>query len=107
MSIDNEMSHVHEMSKERETRVKEITFLGDSLSGRGARPSTEKGQAITNMPRPQSKEQVQRALGIFNNEEKFIPNLAGTTSNLRALLKDKSIRSNGHGKKAMRMSRRI
>ena len=68
------------------TNVTEITFLGHKLSGDGLRPDPEKVQAISDMPEPQSKADLQRFLGMVAYLSKFIPHLSDETLALRQLI---------------------
>ncbi|KAE8291509.1 Retrovirus-related Pol polyprotein from transposon 17.6 Protease [Larimichthys crocea] len=69
--------------------VNEITFLGDKLSAAGVEPDRSKIKAILDMPRPEDKKGVLRALGMINFIGKFIPNLSSKTVHLRELLRDR------------------
>lgn len=69
--------------------VREITFLGDKLSEAGVEPDKSKIKAILDMPRPEDKKGVLRALGMINFIGKFIPNLSSKTVHLRELLRDR------------------
>lgn len=66
--------------------VQEITYLGEKLSGAGVQPDPEKVRAIAELPVPQDKNDLQRALGLVNYLGKFIPNLSANTRALRSLL---------------------
>ena len=68
-------------------RVKEVTYLGGIVSADGFKPDPMKVKAITNMPRPENKQALQRLLGMVNYLSSFIPNLSEITAPLRALLK--------------------
>ena len=50
------------------------------------KPDPKKTEAIVNMPRPESREELQRFLGMLTYLYKFIPNLSHTTLPLRTLL---------------------
>ena len=50
----------------REFGVKKLVFIGDVLTEHGVQPSELKISAIVNMPRPGSKVDVQRFLGMVN-----------------------------------------
>ena len=69
-----------------EIGVLELTFVGDRLSSDGVRPDPKKVAAITNMPDPACKEDLQRALGMVNYLAKFVPNMSVKSTNLRKLL---------------------
>lgn len=66
--------------------VTEIKFLGDKLSSAGVKPDEDKIKAILDMPKPEDKKGLLRALGMINFLGKFIPNLSSKTMNLRLLL---------------------
>lgn len=56
-----------------------ITYLGEKLSEAGVQPDPEKIRAIADMPAPEDKKDLQRALGLVNYLGKFIPNLSANT----------------------------
>lgn len=60
--------------------------MGEKLSGAGVQPDPEKVRAIAELPVPQDKNDLQRALGLVNYLGKFIPNLSANTRTLRSLL---------------------
>lgn len=66
--------------------VSNITYLGEKLSEAGVQPDPEKISAIADMPAPDDKKNLQRALGLVNYLGKFIPNLSANTVKLRRLL---------------------
>ncbi len=68
--------------------VREITHLGEKLSEAGVQPDPEKVRAIAEMPVPQDKNDLQRALGLVNYLGKFVPNLSAKTKVLRSLLEN-------------------
>ena len=45
-------------------------------------------EAITNMPRPKNKTELQRALGMLNFLARFVPHMSLNTTSLRKLLRD-------------------
>ena len=65
----------------------ELTFLGHIISAEGVKPDPRKVEAITNMPIPTNKTELQRFLGMVNYLGKFIPRLSDETASLRELLK--------------------
>ena len=67
-------------------RAREITFLGHTLTDVGIKPDLRKVTAITEMPNPQSKEDLRRFLGMVNYLAKFVPDLSDITAPLRELL---------------------
>lgn len=71
--------------------VREITYLGEKLSEAGVQPDPEKVKAIAEMPVPQDKNDLQRALGLVNYLGKFVPNLSANTKALRSLLENKTM----------------
>ncbi len=73
-----------------EYRVSQIKYLGEIISDEGVRPDPEKVEAITHMPTPQNKTDLQRFFGMLNYVRKFIPNLATESVSLRSLLEDKT-----------------
>ena len=64
----------------------EISYVGHILSKDGLKPDTKKTEAITAMPAPENREQLQRFLGMLTYLAKFIPNLSQVASPLRTLL---------------------
>ena len=57
------------------------------LSAEGIKPDPKKVEAITNMPTPSNKTELQRFLGMVNYLSKFIPRLSDETAPLRELLR--------------------
>lgn len=53
--------------------VTEITFLGNKLSAKGVEPDPAKVQALLEMPPPNDKKGVLRALGTVYFLGKFLP----------------------------------
>ena len=68
-------------------RIPEGKYVGNIVSAEGNKPDPDKVKAITEMPNPESKQDLQRLLGMVNYLAKFIPNMSEVTSNLRVLLK--------------------
>ena len=66
--------------------VSEVTFLGHLITADGIKADPEKVKAVKHMPLPESKEDLQRFLGIANYLCKFVPNFSENTSLLRKLL---------------------
>ena len=64
----------------------QISFFGNIYSAEGIKPDPEKVKAITQMPVPQSKEDLQKFLGIMTYIVSFIPNFSDK-SHLRDLVK--------------------
>lgn len=70
--------------------MKQVPFVGDSLSSEGIRPDPRKVSTIKNMPKPQCKKDVQRFNGMLNYMGKFIPNLSERMAPLRQLTEKKT-----------------
>lgn len=68
-------------------RVNQVKYLGDIVTTDGFKPDPEKIKAIMDMPEPQSKQDLQRLLGMVNYLSQYIPNMSEITAPLRALLK--------------------
>ena len=68
-------------------RIPEVKYVGNIVSAEGIKPDPDKVKAITEMPNPESKQDLQRLLGMVNYLAKFIPNMSEVTSNLKVLLK--------------------
>ena len=67
-------------------RTNQLTFLGHIVSSEGIKPDPKKISAITNMPTPTNKQELQRFMGMVNYLAKFIPKLSAETAPLRLLL---------------------
>ena len=65
-----------------------VTFFGNRYTPDGIKPDPDKVRDIRNMPSPQSKEDVQRFLGLLPYLCPFIPQLADKTHVLRSLVKE-------------------
>ena len=68
-------------------KVSEVKYMGNIVSESGLKPDIEKVRAITQLPLPQSKEELQRFLGMVTYFSQFIPNQSEITAPLRNLLK--------------------
>lgn len=64
----------------------EIKYIGHILSAQGVKPDEEKVRAVTEIPPPQSKQELQTFLGVVQYLAKFIPNLSDISAHLRKLL---------------------
>lgn len=71
--------------------MKEIKYLGYKLSENGIKIDDEKLKAITQMPTPTNKKELQRFLGLVTYVGRFIDNLSEKTAALRKILKGDSI----------------
>ena len=65
-----------------------VSFFGNRYTPDGIKPDPDKVRDIRNMPSPQSKEDVQRFLGLLTYLSPFIPQLADKTHVLRSLVKE-------------------
>jgi hypothetical protein len=68
-------------------KQRELVFLGNVVSEDGQKPCSEKIKAISEMPEPQSKEDLLRIMGMLNYLSQFIPNMSTISAPLRQLLK--------------------
>ena len=60
------------LNKKSEFGVRELTYLGDKLSGKGVQPDPDKTRAVEEMPQPTNKTELQRTLGLVNYMGRFI-----------------------------------
>ena len=75
------------LNKEKsQIALSEISYIGHILSKEGLKPDPRKVQAITEMNRPQNKEDLQRFLGMITYVAKFIPKFSQVSTPLRELL---------------------
>ncbi|XP_055856265.1 uncharacterized protein K02A2.6-like [Episyrphus balteatus] len=65
----------------------EVTFIGHLFSHDGVRPDPSKVEAICAIPRPKSKTELQRFLGMVNYLGTFVKGMSTQNVNLRNLLK--------------------
>lgn len=68
-------------------KVSEVTYLGFIFSQNGIGPDSKQVEAITRMPEPRDKKELQRFLGMVTYLHSFIPSLSEVTSPLRIMLK--------------------
>lgn len=64
----------------------QITYLGHLITSEGLKPDPTKVEAISQMPLPKCKPDLQRLLGMTNYLCKFLPNYTEVTTPLRQLL---------------------
>ena len=69
-----------------EVGVTEVTYFGHVLTSEGVKADPNKVKAISDMPPPTNKSELQTVLGMINYMSKFAPNLAEITSPMRSLL---------------------
>ena len=75
------------LNKEKsQIKLSEIHYIGHILNKEGLKPDPEKVKAICTMKSPESKEELQRFLGMVTYLGKFIPNLSQAAAPLRTLL---------------------
>ena len=68
----------------------EISFFGNTYTKDGIKPDINKIRDLKDMPKPQSKEELMRFLGVITYLSQFIPGLADRAHSLRGLLKKTS-----------------
>lgn len=66
----------------------EIHFFGNLYTANGIQPDPRKIRDVQNMPSPQTKEDLQRFLGVLTYLSAFIPNFSEEAKSLRDLLKN-------------------
>ena len=66
---------------------REVEYLGFRVNEEGIHPTTEKIQAIVNVPAPKNVTELQAYLGLLNFYRKFIPNASTILGPLTQLLK--------------------
>ncbi|XP_026287254.2 uncharacterized protein K02A2.6-like [Frankliniella occidentalis] len=93
---DKSLNEIMKRAKENNIRFKEekfqysqnkIKYVGQIFSSEGVEPDPERIEALINMPTPQSKENLETALGMFNYVRQYIPNMSEFESTLRELTK--------------------
>ncbi|XP_032238886.2 uncharacterized protein K02A2.6-like [Nematostella vectensis] len=68
-------------------RVNQVKYLGNIVTADGFKPDPEKTKAIKEMPQPETKQDLQRLLGMVNYLSQYIPIMSEITAPLRSLLK--------------------
>ena len=63
-----------------------VKYLGQEISADGVRPLPSKLQSIIDVPRPTTKVELQRYLGMVNFYHRFLPGIASTLSSLHSLV---------------------
>ena len=71
--------------------TRELVYLGHIISAGDVRPDLNKIKAITNMPIPSNKFQLQRFLSMAKYIGKSVPNLSEVAAPLRLLLKNDNV----------------
>ena len=59
-------------------RVRQIEFLGHSVTAQGVSPLKSKVEAVRSFERPRTVKALQRFLGLVNFYRRFLPRIAGT-----------------------------
>ena len=75
--------------KSYSTRKMKLIFFGETYTTNGHKPDKSKVLAITTMPSPTNKNQVQSFIGMINYLSKFSPRLSEIAEPIRELSKDK------------------
>ena len=71
-------------------KQQKLKYCGHILTSEGILPDPAKVEAITQMPRPRSKTEVRRLLGMINYLGKFLPQLSDVSEPLRNLIKEQN-----------------
>ena len=71
-------------------KQQKLKYCGHILTSEGILPDPAKVEAITQMPRPRSKTEVRRLLGMINYLGKFLPQLSDVSEPLRNLTKEQN-----------------
>ena len=66
-------------------KVSKVKYMGNIVFESGLKPDDAKIRTILEMPVPESKEELQRLLGMVNYFTQFIPNQSTITAPLRQL----------------------
>ena len=61
----------------------QIRFYGAIFSTKGMKPDPKKFQALQDLPTPQTQKELQSFLGLINNLQPFLPDIAHKTTFLR------------------------
>ena len=86
-AFENIRSHGLKLNKSKcQIAVNELVFLGHVISRDGIKADPKKIHAISNLPQPASKTELQNFFGMLNYLGKFIPNFSIESANLRKLL---------------------
>ena len=63
-----------------------VKYLGQEISAAGVRPLPSKLQSIIEVPRPNTKVELQRYLGMVNFYHRFLPGIAASLCALHSLV---------------------
>ena len=92
---DSRLENVLQRARQRNLKLnkdksqikqKEVRYLGHIIGEDGIKPDPRKVTAVTEMKPPETKEELQRFLGMTTYLSKFIPNYSETSAPLRVLL---------------------
>lgn len=67
---------------------KELLYLGHVITPDGVRPNPDKIQAVKDFPKPKTKTEIKRFLGLLGYYRRFIKDFATITKPMTAALKD-------------------
>ena len=84
-------AHQHNIKfnpKKIELKKSEVVYMGNVLTEHGVKPDEMKVKEVVDMPKPTSKEDVRRLIGMSNYLSPYIPNMSEITSPIRSLLKN-------------------
>lgn len=102
---DENLERVLERARERnikfnrekiQYRVSQVKYMGELVSDKGFSADPEKIRAITEYPKPENQEDLQRLLGMVNFVSKYLPNMSAMTQPLRQLLRKETMWSWNH-----------
>ena len=68
-------------------KKREVTYMGNIIGQYGVRPDPAKVEAITQMPTPGCRKDIQRLIGMLNYLSQYIPDMSTITAPVRVLLK--------------------
>ena len=84
-------SHKLKLNKSKcQIAINELVFLGHIISRDGIKADLKKIHAISNLPQPANKTELQNFFEMLNYLGKFIPNFSIESANLRKLLEKDS-----------------
>ena len=82
-------SNIHLNYDKLACKKTEVDFFGKTYTTDGCKPAQSKVSAISEMPSPTSKKQVQSFIGMVNYLSKFLARLSELAEPIRELCKDK------------------
>ena len=72
--------------KKLQHKQTQVDFFGETYTTDGRKPSSDKVKAISNMPQPANKKELQSIIGMVNYLGKFTPRLSELAECLRDLI---------------------